>query len=94
MQNPFDQIDVKLSRIENILLELKTSSSKPIEKSKYLTIKEVADILDLSVQTIYGLVHRKKIPFIKKQKRLYFKESDIITWLEEGNSAVDKGIRK
>ncbi|GAG95637.1 unnamed protein product, partial [marine sediment metagenome] len=40
------------------------------------------EYLTLSVNTIYGMVHNRKIPYLKKSKRLYFKKLDIDKWLE------------
>ena len=45
---------------------------------KPLDVKQAADFLNLSVQTIYGLVFRKKlIAFKPSGKRLFFRLSDL-----------------
>jgi excisionase family DNA binding protein len=66
--------------------------------SNLLTVKEAAKLLNLAVPTIYGLVHRRQIPFHKKTKRLYFFKDQIIKWIQSGrslesdNQAIDKMI--
>jgi hypothetical protein len=64
MNNPFETIDARLSNIENLLLDLKHSSNGhfPTEVEELLTVKQAADFLSLSVQTIYGAIHRKQSP--------------------------------
>ena len=60
--------------IENSLRKILSVQQKiPInEADKLLTIRQVAEVLTLSVPTIYGLVSRSEIPCMKKGKRLYF----------------------
>jgi excisionase family DNA binding protein len=50
----------------------------------FLTVKEAASRLRLSVQAIYGLIHRKKIPYMKREKRCYFTEEDIAAYIKAG----------
>jgi len=93
--NPFEEINNRLSRIEQ---ELIRQSSKPDSdqerslNSSFLTVSEAAKFLGLAVQTIYGLVSRKKLPYYKRQKRVYFKKSDLIFWLESGRHLTREEI--
>ena len=48
-----------------------------------LTVAEVAELLRFTVESIYQLVHRKKIPYVKLSGALRFKKSDIFGWIEE-----------
>lgn len=36
-----------------------------------------------SVQTLYGLVHKRQIPFAKRGKRLIFSRKELKVWLTE-----------
>jgi len=88
MNNPFETIDARLSNIENLLLDLK-HSEKGVNQSQVdqlLTIKEAAEVLHLSVPTIYGYVSRNEIPFSKRpnSKRLWFSKQDLTNWIKEG----------
>jgi excisionase family DNA binding protein len=67
---------------ENIISSL--NSSAIIEESTFLDISETAVLINLKVPTIYGLVHRNKIPYIKKGKKLYFVKEDILQWIKSG----------
>jgi excisionase family DNA binding protein len=83
MTNPFDTIDARLSNIENLLLDLKHTSKDVgvTEANQLLTIKQAAELLDLTVPTIYGYVHRREIPFSKKSRRLYFSKKELTDWI-------------
>ncbi len=51
---------------------------------KLLKIEEVADMLGFSVQGVYSLVFKKKIPAVKISKRaLRFDPVEIRKWLEQ-----------
>jgi excisionase family DNA binding protein len=49
-----------------------------------MTIDEACLFLNLAKPTIYSLTSKRKIPFIKKGKKLYFKKMDLEAWLNEG----------
>lgn len=57
----------------------------PLFEKHIWTITEAADFLDLTKGTIYNLVSKKKIPFLKRRKRLYFTPRDLLNWIREGN---------
>lgn len=56
MNNPFDLIDARLSKIEELLLDIKhpkiVSASPTIPEKKYLTREEAANLLDVSLHTL------------------------------------------
>jgi excisionase family DNA binding protein len=71
-----DQITVSILKALNL-------SKKP-DEDPLLTIDDVSKKYDLSKATIYGLTHKKEIPFYKPGKRLYFLESEILNWVKRG----------
>ena len=95
MNNPFVEIEARLSNIENLILDLKY----PIEKrdkteNDLLTIKQAAELLNLSVPTIYGYVHRTEIPVCKRAgtKRLIFSKQELIEWVKAGRKKTIQEI--
>jgi len=85
--NPFEEINDRLSRIEQELVRQRSntaSSEKLNSESPFLTVHEAAEFLNLAVQTVYGLVHRKLIPVMKRNKRLYFSRITLKIWVESG----------
>jgi excisionase family DNA binding protein len=85
MENPFEIIIQRLDAIERLLYEIKTGKQVEIMPVAYanelMNVQQVAEYLTLSVQTIYGLVHKMEIPNFKRGKRLYFKRTEIDDWI-------------
>lgn len=49
---------------------------------KLLTVQEVCELLRVKKNYVYWLTHQKKIPFIKMQGHLRFRQSAIDEWLD------------
>ena len=58
--------------------------SRQEPKEEFFSLVQAAEFLKLAKQTLYGFTSKRKIPFIKKGKKLYFKVSDLEKWLETG----------
>jgi excisionase family DNA binding protein len=73
---------------KNIKNELQPTSNatKDTKEDEFLNINELSKLIGLTKPTLYGHVHRKTIPFIKKGKMLRFSKKSILNWLEEGKS--------
>lgn len=76
------QLMDKVDSIERLLLS-QNNTPQP-EEDKLLTIREAAEILHLSVPTVYGLVQRAEVPVCKRGKRLYFSKQEIMAWIMAG----------
>lgn len=59
---------------------------------RLLTIKEVAELLQVKVNTLYSWVFTNKIPFVKINGVLRFKEKAIGKWIEN-HAKVTKDFR-
>ena len=87
MSNQLAQIENRLSNIESLLLDLK---QKPIDgpprpdPEEFLSVSEAASFLKFSVNTMYNLIHDKRIPFMKSAKKCYFLKADLIKYLKKG----------
>lgn len=64
------------------------------EEETFIDINKVAELVLLSKQTIYGLVNRKKIPFHKRGKKLYFLKKEIIAWITSGKDEKKSTSKK
>ena len=89
MQNPFEQIEARLSNIEALLLDIKhqpkeQASSTQQENEELLTVEEAATFLRLSIPTIYGMISKGKIPVMKRSKRCYFSKVELLQYLKAG----------
>ncbi len=68
---------------ENVKRSLRSQKENK-EEEIFMDVEGVAKLLQLSKQTIYGLVNQKKIPFHKRGKKLYFLKTEIINWVVAG----------
>lgn len=59
-----------------------------------LTVKEAGKFLSLSIKSIYGLLQKKQIAYLKPpgSKRIYFSKDDLIQYLESGRRKTNSEI--
>jgi len=84
--NPFEVLDQRLISIERILLLMQTNQSAPTPKNdesllEILEAPEVGKIIKAPVTTVYRKA--PEIGYIKHGKRLLFKRSDVMAYLEK-----------
>lgn len=75
---------------ENIKKAITPSESSTDDA--YMSIDETAKLINLAKSSIYGLVHRKKIPFHKVGKKLYFSKESILQWINKGKNNTKSDI--
>ena len=78
VENPYQILNDKLEEINFKLDQLIEIQSEPT----MLTFRECCEFIKLSRQTLYGLVSKKKIPFHKRNSRLWFDRSELVSWLK------------
>ncbi len=85
MQNPFDILNQRLENIETLLLDIK---HKPVEekKSENLTIKETAEVLKVSEQSVHNYIKRGFLSAQKVGRILLIKREDLDNALTEVKS--------
>ena len=91
------KLDKRLNLIEKAMLSNTSTLNKQDNikfDDKVLSIDEVSKLLGLAKATIYSKASRKELPFIKRGKRLYFMEKEIIEYLKGGkilsNDEIDE----
>ena len=52
---------------------------------RLLTIKQLSEIIQVKVPTIYRWVHEDYIPYLKINHLVRFKESEVAEWIEKKN---------
>jgi len=95
MENPFELLNDRLKRIENLLENIynKDNVSNSIDVApKIMTTHTVADYLNLSTSCIYKLTSTREIPHSKRGKRLYFDKNEIDKWVMENKCFTNKDI--
>lgn len=84
MENPFELIDERLERIENLLLNL--LGEKPVihtvsATKDMMNTTELAEYLSMSKTSIYKLTMKREIPFSKPGKKILFMKKEIDEWI-------------
>jgi excisionase family DNA binding protein len=86
----FDQLPKAVTMLTNEISELKkllleNREQLTIEQpEKFLNIQEASKFLNLAVATVYSKVSRKELPCMKRGKRLYFSNTELINYIQEG----------
>ena len=75
-------VNQRLDRIEQLLL--KKADEIRLESDSLLTIQQAAELVNLKVPTLYALVSKQQMPFSKKNRRLYFDKTELISWARSG----------
>ena len=88
-----NELDILIQKsVKKVLNEQSIKANSDSFSDKIFSIKEAANFLNLAIQTLYGFTSKREIPFMKKGKKLYFKESELLNWLEEGKKKSVKEI--
>ena len=82
--NPFESIDVRLSKIESILKDLKTKPKSTSNKN--LTVAEVAIKINVSKQSVWNYIKKGIIPATQVGRKYLIKEQDLETIITEVKS--------
>lgn len=85
------QLFEKLSGIEELLREQRHTPKQP-EPELFFDTEQAGAFLNLTVPTIYGLVHRKKINYFKQGKQLRFLKKDLTEWILSGRKQTQVEI--
>ncbi|RBP30967.1 excisionase family DNA binding protein [Oceanihabitans sediminis] len=97
MENPFEKIDERLARIENLLENIYSiigSEKASIVPSKIMDIGQLSNYLGLSKSHIYKLTSTHTIPHSKRGKKLYFEKEAINGWILENKVWNQDDIEK
>ncbi|MDB9963714.1 helix-turn-helix domain-containing protein [Vicingaceae bacterium] len=87
------QISLKLETIESLLID-QSETALPEHSDELLGVKETAEFLSLSVQTIYGKVSKGELPVMKRSKKLYFSKDDLMNYLKRGRIKTNLEIQE
>lgn len=74
------------------LLTLQLGATTPVAvESDFTDIKGASVEIGKAVATIYGMVNRNEIPFMKRGKKLYFSRKQLRSWITETrNTTVEE----
>jgi len=93
--------NVPLSRLEPIFkrwikeaqAEMQPTKVEPTEQTdQLLTIQQAAELLSLTVPTLYSKVSKGELPVMKRGKRLYFSRTELLDYIKEGRKKTNAEI--
>jgi excisionase family DNA binding protein len=70
------QFSNQLARIEKLLTSIKQNDTE------FMDIEEASKFLKLKKSTLYQMVFKREIPFYKRTKKLLFKKSELVEWVD------------
>ena len=94
----FDQLPKAVTTLTNEVSELKRliienqEQKLADEPEKLLTVQEAAQFLKLTVPTIYSKVSKGELPVMKRGKRLYFSNTELMEYIKEGRKKSNAEI--
>ena len=68
----------------NILKAVQNNNPSTKQPEQFLNIQEAAQLLNLTVPTIYSKVSKRELPCMKRGKRLYFSSTELMEYIKEG----------
>lgn len=90
MTNPFDIIDQRLERLENLFKTLAekilSNESIKVTSEKPIKIEDAIEITGYKKGYIYELVFRNAIPYIKIGRSIRFDPLELDTWMRSGST--------
>jgi excisionase family DNA binding protein len=83
------------SSVRMVLKETQPQKVEAIQQpERFLTIQEASEFLSLSVPTIYSKVSKGELPVMKRSKRLYFSNSELLEYLKKGRKKTSSEIQQ
>ncbi len=78
---------------KEVIKESKISPAEPTQpKEDILNFNEMCKFLGIAKPTGYAKTSNGELPLFKKGGKLYFKKSELITWIETGRRKTQKEI--
>ncbi len=93
MNNPFETIINKLDAIENTVNSIVSNNknANSIESNKeddFIDLSAASALLKMPISTLHFHKKHHGLPFLKPGKRLVFKKSKLLTWMESYNAST------
>lgn len=98
MSLTFEQLPTAVTLLTKEVSELKAlllqkSEQQPTEQpEQFLTIQQAAELLNLTVPTLYSKVSKGELPVMKRSKRLYFSRTELLEYLKAGKKKSNAEI--
>lgn len=88
----FELLDERLTRIENLLLEVRDKTVLKANRPKphLIKINEAVQLTGYSKQYLYDLIHKEAIPFYKRGRAIRFDPQALNKWMRSKQIKTNK----
>jgi len=92
LPNAVELLTKEVSELKRLLIQKQAPPTTQPEQP--FNIQEAAELLGLTVPTIYSKVSKRELPVVKRGKRLYFFRSELLEYLKEGRKKSNAEIEQ
>ena len=82
----------KIDNLEKLMLEF-SGKKKTDPPGQLMTVDQAAEFLNLAKPTVYSMVSRGELPYMKRSKRLYFSCEDLMAYIRSGRKMTNEEIK-
>lgn len=83
MYNPFEHVLQEIGEVKQLLQN--RGLSVVTDDQPYLSLDKAAEFISSTPNALRLMVHKRQIPHIKKQNKLFFRRADLVDWFESGS---------
>lgn len=76
------------------LEEYFAAQSTPVTQNEFIDVAQASTLLNLARATIYEKTWLKQLPHYKKGKKIMFKKSELVEWMESGKVSGEDETKK
>lgn len=91
--NDLPQVLAQLSKKVDLIIEFFKNKNDSTEKNPPIDLEKACEILMVSKATVYRYCNKRKINYYKREKKLYFLESELISFIQGGKKRTATEIR-
>ena len=94
-ENLPEAVGLLIQKIDNLERKLLEQEGKQTTKTSddLLTVDQAAEFLNLAKPTVYSMVSRGELPYMKRSKRLYFSREDLVSYIKSGRKLTNEEIK-
>ena len=94
LEKSLDVMSEVIERLNSIEQFMRTSFALQIqEEGSLMDIAQAGKLLHLTKNTMYKMVQKRAIPYMKKGKNLYFLKDDLLTWVKSGKIKTEVELK-
>jgi excisionase family DNA binding protein len=86
------ELEVLIENSVRKALSIEAKKNQQPKEDELLTVEQAAEFLSLSKPTVYSLISKKELPFMKRSKRCYFSKVELTKYIKDGRKKTNSEI--